>query len=224
MAKKPYAPEIKIERPNLIIYEGKEDGAFFEHFLKNLGLIDDFQRYNADGVNNIARFIKFIRNAKGAEKLKSIVVIADSDNKPKGRSQSIKDALRRANFPVPTSPCVVAMSKNSDNVQKTAYALFPKLNSDDENGALENLYLELLTHPRQNEILSIVDSAMTNYEKQIEVLNHPHKNRLHTYLSLTNEYVAEGLSAVMSKNAFDFNSEKLQPLKDLLSSIVGDEL
>ena len=50
------------------------------------------------------------------------------------------------------------------------------------------------------------------------------KNKFRTYLSLTNEYVGCRIGMAAERNAYDFTSPVLEPLRNLLFNVVEEEV
>lgn len=129
--------------------------------------------------------------------------------------------LKKNNFAVPDSPCVVA-TPSPDNIQVwVGYALFPELNSSEKNGTLEDLCLETLAGDSAEVLRKIADHAVTSVNSQLGPLKRQHKNMLHTYLSLTDHFVGMKIGESAKANAYDFSACRLDPLKKLLRSALN---
>jgi hypothetical protein len=69
-------------------------------------------------------------------------------------------------------------------------------------------------------MLGIVDCAMSHVTEEFGKLRWPHKNRLHTYLSLTDSFVTCKLGEAAGNNAYNFDALELEPLKKLLQAML----
>ena len=61
-------------------------------------------------------------------------------------------------------------------------------------------------------IICVPQSCSTTFKRL-------HKNRLHSYLSATNEYVGLKIGEATNAGAWDWNHEMMQNFKDLLLSM-----
>jgi len=71
-------------------------------------------------------------------------------------------------------------------------------------------------------LLKIVDDAMTKAEEVGEGLRRPHKNKLHTYFSLTDDFVGLKIGESAKANAFDFSAKEFESLKTLLEEMLNE--
>jgi len=228
--KKPLKEKLQIEKKHIILCEVMDDERFLCNFL-SYSLEDKFsaiQVINVMGVENIPEAIALLPVAGGFENLKSLVIVIDSDDNPQGASESIQRALRECKLPVPSRPCQLVHSDDScDHTQlSVGYALFPGLDQECMPGALEDLCLEILSdrpNVNKNALMDIVNESI----KKAEDLNRPfrckHKNRLHTYFSLSNEFVGAKIGGAAGSNAFDFSAGVFAPLKDLIERCLQND-
>ena len=217
-----------IRLPHLIVCEGKDDLFFLEYFIKTFPQFNGkFQVQEASGIGNIPVHVKSVKNlptVSGRPSLsviKSIIVVIDSDKNPGDASLFAQKLLGDGGFAVPSKPCEAAQSEINGRSIKVGYVLFPRLNSGNTEGALEDLCLSILKDSNQAKILNIVDDAMDSYKAQIGDLRRPHKNKLHAYLSLTDNFVGLKIGGAAKFDAFDFSSNALEPLKELLSEMIA---
>ena len=127
----------------------------------------------------------------------------------------------------PTKPCKAVKSLIYPGLDKeqliiTGYALFPDIDSDNTSGTLEDFCLTTLLDPNKEKLLSIVDATIKTCTEQVIAFTRPHKNKLHTYLSLTNDFVGLKIGESANANAFDFHCKELDPLKDMLQTMLED--
>jgi hypothetical protein len=71
------------------------------------------------------------------------------------------------------------------------------------------------------DIVAIAENAVAKVNA-LTPLKKPHKNKLYTYFSLTNDYVGIGFEKSVN-SAIDFTSDKLNPLKALLEDVLATE-
>ena len=223
---------LKIEKSQVIICEGKDDKAFINCFLKSFMPNSDvcIQIIYAGGKDEIRPLLQNLHSLPNFGIIRSLAVIRDADNNPTGASQSIQNALRTAGFAVPTGPCLFANGNGTNAAMKNikvAYALFPKFNQIDANasGAIENLCMEIIDFSQNTElekISSIAQDALTAVERCGITLNRRHKNELYTFFSLTNELVGKHIKFVAPKTIFDYTSNALDPLKKLVQEMLKE--
>lgn len=95
--------QIEIEQEKLLVVEGADDARLFKALMKYIG-VSEIQVLNADGKDNIRKMLKVIPSSPGYSKVTSIGVVRDADANADGAFQSVRDALRDANLPVPDAP------------------------------------------------------------------------------------------------------------------------
>lgn len=94
---------IKIERPRLLVVEGKEDELFFEALVEHLSL-RDFQIYSAGGKERLRNNLIALAKTPGFSEVVSLGVVRDADENPNAAFQSVRDALKAAGLPTPKRP------------------------------------------------------------------------------------------------------------------------
>ena len=212
----------EIRFPHLIVCEGLDAKLFMVYYLQFLikqdSRFEQFQVMDAGGITELRLFIKTLPHLPYFDKVKSITIARDCENNAKGANQSVQELLKQG-FAVPEVPCTVALPTDGLYNVKTAYILFPKLNSDETNGTLEDLCLETLACADREIVLNIVDNTMLLYQEQFTGFKRPHKNRLHTYLSLSDVFVGLKIGESANANAFDFSVSIFKPLVALLNAM-----
>jgi hypothetical protein len=215
----------EIESPHLILCEGIDDELFLTAYLKALGNQDarfrGFQPINTGGKDNTASYLELHSKLGHLAAVRSITIVRDADAHPDRASRSVQTVFRNVVLAIPHAPCTVAIPGEGVPKIKTGYVLFPGLDSLEQNGTLEDLCLKLLK-PERDGVLEIAEDAVARREREIGTLRRPHKNRLHTYLSLTDKYVGQKIGVCSEANAFDFSAEALAPLKDLLCAMLDE--
>jgi hypothetical protein len=118
--------------------------------------------------------------------------------------------LKRSGFNAPSGPGEICRS----NSLRTGFVLFPSCCSEATNGTLEDLCLDSLASRDSLNILKDIDGLMENYS-----FKRMHKNRLHCYLSLTDDYVSLKIGEACNAGAFQIGVPKIQMLKNFLMDI-----
>lgn len=95
--------QIEIEQEKLLVVEGADDARLFKALMKYIG-VSEIQVLNADGKDKIRKMLKVIPSSPGYSKVTSIGVVRDADANAGSAFQSVRDALRDANLPVPDAP------------------------------------------------------------------------------------------------------------------------
>ena len=220
-----------IRCPHLIICEGLDAKLFMQYYLqyriKQDSQYEQFQAMNAGGVTELRQFILTLPELSNFNMVKSVIIARDAENNACGAKQSVQELLKVNGFPVPDAPCTIARpmqeSQNSkiEHV-KTGYVLFPTLNSDSTDGTLEDLCLQTLANPKRDVVLSITDNAINSHQELLYRFKRPHKNKLHTYLSLSDDFVGLKIGESAKANAFDFSASILEPLSSLLAAMLEE--
>lgn len=96
---------VKIEQPNILVVEGREEELFFEAFIRDLGL-QDIQIMPIGGKEMLRRNLKALKLSPGFARVTSLTVVRDADEDPKAAFQSVRDALQAVNLAVPEYPLV----------------------------------------------------------------------------------------------------------------------
>ena len=129
--------------------------------------------------------------------------------------QSIKSALSNNDFPVPEGPNEII----SNETISVAFTLFPRLSKEGCVGTLENLIIDNLNEADADKILDDVDGFLASLQAKDRHFTWLHKSKLHTYFSVTDDYVTMKLSEATEAGAFNFECEEMNSLKSLLQSI-----
>jgi hypothetical protein len=206
-------------KSHLILSEGRDAQEFLIYLLQSLTsenlLFDDFQVLNFGGNAQLNQYLKILPNRPGYEHVKSIAVIRDAEKDADCAIAAIKSAFSSNKFAVPAKPFNPAKT----SVPATGFVIFPNCCENPENGTLEDLCLKILSKEDAQLILNTTDSTLENYKKQLKQLN---KNRLHTYFSLTNEYVTLKIGEAANAKAFKFSGPEIDSLKSFLLQMHGD--
>src|SRR5678816_2080749 len=94
-------PLAEIRQPKQLVVEGRSAVAFFSALLDHLQ-ISDVQVQNLGGISEIRGNLKALANAPGFRAVvSSLAVIRDAEENPTGALQSVQDALKVVQLPVP---------------------------------------------------------------------------------------------------------------------------
>jgi hypothetical protein len=107
---------IQINRPYVLLVEGKEEVKFFKAFLDRLGL-NEVQVLTYGGKQRLQEFLKALGAFRGTDQIKILGIERDADNDAKGAFQSVQGSLKKNGYPCPKnqlqlaggSPAVVVM-------------------------------------------------------------------------------------------------------------------
>ena len=222
---------LKLIKPHIIICEGKDDERFLIWLLNNFvqegnNLFDEFQVINANGRDNLHMRLASISGHPGFDDPKnavvSIVVIFYAEKDAAATAHKIKNAFNKNGFAEPSAACTVCSNADASKVRypkvKTGFALFPGCDEVIESGTLEDLCLRSLANENSQEVLSSADCALEKFKSQLSRI---HKNRLHTYFSLTDEYVSKTIGQAAQANAFRTDVPAIDSLKSFLMEMHG---
>lgn len=101
---------LEIDKPKLVIGEGKEEVAFFSALLRHLKL-EDIKIGQYGGKGELGSFIRKLTRFSGFSNLDSLGVTCDADNSFERTFQSVQSALRNASLSVPDRPLEVVGEK-----------------------------------------------------------------------------------------------------------------
>ena len=207
---------------HLILCEGLDEWKFLVSYLNNAALSSwpelsrIVQVENFGGNEQLSTKINLWSKAPGFENIKSLVVIRDAETNAAAAVQSINSAFRNAGLPEPKRPGII----EHDASLSTGFLLFPACSTELIDGTLEDLCLSILeeSEPQILHEISLFMNGLSN--DGLRTFPHEFKSKLHTYFSVTDDYVSFKIGEAADAGAFDWTSEKLQPLRDFLISMV----
>ena len=212
-----------IKKHYLILCEGKDAHLFLIQFLESKALkndirfANDIQVFEFAGINRLGSCLHSLQNTEGFDLVNRILVIRDAETAPRSAEQSIQTALRNNKLPTPTA-CNKWSEVSQNNIQ-TAYTLFPTCSETAEAGALEDLCWKILTDSNaeqvQAEILQFIELLKSEYSRKYP---REFKNRIHTYFSVTDDYVSLKIGEAAKAGAFNWEAAALCPLRELIRS------
>ena len=210
----------RIQKPHLILCEGVDAENFLIRWLESKELSiyssafeNEIQVMDFGGNEDLPKFLKAIKTYYGYTKVSSLLVIRDAERDAKRAEQSIQSAFMGAGFPAPRHPC----SWESDSSLKTGFLLFPSCNSNSQEGTLEDLCLSILKENNNETILQEIQKFLDVLKREHKrEFPHEFKSKLHTYFSVTDDFVSLKIGEAAMAGAFDWNHPRLHPLRDFL--------
>lgn len=208
----------KIVKPYLLLCEGRDAENFLINYLESEALTQD-QRFSNEiqvldfgGNDDLDRFLMNLKNMERFDQVTNIAIIRDAEKDFAKACSDVTRSLRKSGI---ISPDSYGTWVNDDTGVNVGYLLFPLNN---EAGTLEDLCLNILSESNIESILSSIDTFLTTMESSYGRSYHrKHKNRLHTYLSSSDEYVSMQLGLASKAGAFNWDSVYLEPLKRFLT-------
>lgn len=92
----------RIERPCLLIGEGRDELAFFTAFLRHHGLADQIQAMEYGGKQKLGAWLRTLSMRPGFAIVRALGVTRDADASPEDAARSVNSALLSARFDVPS--------------------------------------------------------------------------------------------------------------------------
>lgn len=208
----------KIVKPYLLLCEGRDAEGFLINYLESEALAKD-QRFSNDiqvldfgGNENLSNFLMSLKNMDKFDQVTSLAIIRDAEKDYSKACQEVSCSLKKCGF-ISSENC--GSWFHDDKGLRVGYMLFPLNNCA---GTLEDLCLRILSENNFKDILSSIDLFLKTMESSYgRGYRRKHKNKLHTYLSSSDEYVTMPLGLASSAGAFDWDSSELEPLKCFLS-------
>ncbi len=133
-----------IEERHLLIVEGIDDALFCEAFIRRLNL-SAIEIWPIGGKTNLKRNLGLLKKLSGFAGVIALGIIRDADDNPWGAFESVCQALRESNLPVPGGPGL-----RSDGVPVVRVMILPDAESP---GNLESLCLRSIS---EDPVLSCV--------------------------------------------------------------------
>lgn len=218
-----YGDELKeITQRTFICVEGRDEVEFVCNAIRAYNVqgtqIEDF-----GGINDLRGFLKLLRVRPGFSRLKRLLVIRDAEKSADRAVQSVCDALYEGGFLGSASG-----HKNrppNSKLIRYRYSTFDRLSvgvvilpwEDAQEGTLEDLCLAMI----KDEMQASLDLAQDFTERAAAVapLRHPHKSRLHAYLSIHDKCVGMKIGEAAKLGAWDWQSPKAASLRRMLEAL-----
>ncbi len=208
----------QIVKRYLILCEGRDAEGFLINYLNSKELVDDprfaneIQVLDFGGNENLGNFLMNLKNMDRFDQVTSLVIIRDAEKDYEKACREVGGSLNKCGLESPKTPCTWAID---DTGLKVGFLLFPLNN---KAGTLEDLCLNILSEKDNKTILSSIDSFLAGMESDYgRKYRRKHKNRLHLYLSSSDEYVTMPLGMASGAGAFDWGSKELVQITRFLS-------
>ena len=212
----------RIRAKHLILCEGRDAEEVLITYLNSDALSDvpafsnDFQVMDFGGITDLTNFVKTLQNMEGFDQVESLLIIRDAERDSTKAIADIQSTLRKCNLAIPNAPhswCGCS--------PKVGYLLFPTCDTSVQAGTLEDLCISILSEENSSAILYDIQDFMDDLgNKYNRLYPHEFKTKLHTYFSVTDAYVSLKIGESAKAGAFNWNSDKLLPLKNFLAEII----
>lgn len=209
-------PKKLIEKKKLLLAEGADAYYFFIWACQAFDT-SDIQVMDFEGINNLGPYLKTLKEISGYEDVKTIAIVRDAESNPDGAVQSIKKALKSNGFSVPREPFAFA-----EGAPRVAFMVLPGFESDsrDSNmlskGTLEDLCLWMTEDDPIHACVTLYIDCLKS--KNIEIA-HPHKTRLHSYLSGKDDFVGLKIGEAAKAGAWDWNHPTLSLFRETIKKM-----
>ena len=215
--------EIEEGCKHVILCEGRDELLFLVYYLNSRELkqvdkeySESVQVFDFGGIGQLASFVKAFSNMNHFSEIESILIVRDAEKSVNSAIGSIGSALKKSGMPVPSS--AGAWESDENGSKRVAYLLFPSLSKTSKEGTLEDLCIDIIKDEHKSiEVLSECDSAMNNLlAKGVREFPRPFKTKMHSFFALTDLFVGMKIGEAAKAGAFNWASEKLEGLKQLL--------
>lgn len=125
-------PPVTIEKPNLLVVEGRDDQEFFEALLKNVAL-SEIQVLPVGGKTKLRKNLKGLVATENFHAVTGLGIVRDADADPADAFEDVRTALRASGLSVPANPI-----EPSGNDPRVTVMILP---GGGESGSLEDLCL-----------------------------------------------------------------------------------
>lgn len=196
-----------IKSNKVILVEGLDAKLFFMYTLKHTGKEGHAQVFDYGGITQLTNFLLNFKKIDGFEKITSILVVRDAECSASSAIQSINTSLKASQL----------LTKDLNPFQwhnstpKIACMLFPGIDDSGniiQSGTLEDLCIKLI---KDQSTLNTIDSYIEDFEEKHFSFSRKHKNRLHSAISLTNDFVGMKLGEATNAMYFDLTSKAFLP-------------
>lgn len=193
--------KFSIEKPALLIGEGREEELFFCAMVNHLGLSSSIQVTQYGGKDKLAGFLAGLKAQTTFSKLSALGITRDADLDHAAALASVKTAIDNSKLP--------------DTLHVDTYILPKK----DTSGALEALVIEAVsTYPNWPCVEQFMACVSENDQASLSPTEMD-KRRIHAWLStLPKPDLRLGEAALKSLIPFDHSAFK--PITDFLKSLV----
>ncbi len=161
-----------IEKPKLLLVEGRDEEEFFGALLTSLG-IEDIEVRPIAGKSRLSDRLKVLVQGPRTVPIGAVGIVQDADNDAAAAFQSIRTALMGAGLPVPNAP-----QRLQEGVPRVGVMILP---GDGRPGMLEDLCLAAV---QADPVVVCVDAYFACLERNAaERSQNPSKARVRAYLA-----------------------------------------
>jgi hypothetical protein len=208
----PSPPLIVINKPNLLLVEGRDEELFFMALLNSLNVNEEIQVIQAGGKDQFRAKLKAYMITDGFPGVRRMGIIRDADGNHKGAFDSVCSALRSASLPVPS-----AVMTLTDGNPRTAVMIMPPEPVEGRN--LEDLCLAAVADDPALRCIEAYFDCLTQ-EEIIHEENRIAKARVHAFLASRAEPDLR-LGEAAGKNYWNWDHPAFGPVKDFLRRLTG---
>lgn len=210
----------RIEKRYVILCEGIDTFNFMLQYLKSNALSydqrfsNDIQLFDFGGIDNLYTFILSLKGMENFDAITRLLIIRDAETSVERANNMIHTALTKSDLPVPK--CCHSWTTEGVEIQ-TAFTLMPTCSPEPSTGALEDLCWDILKDEHACQMKKDIQEFIWQMKKKYNsIQTHEHKSRLHSYFSVNEKLISLKIGEAAKAGAFDWNSPKLQSLKELL--------
>jgi hypothetical protein len=198
---------LELDKPKLLIGEGKDEVLIFSALLNYLG-IDDVNVEDYGGKDKLPAYLEVLRLRPGFGDLQSLGVTRDADSNPLGAFASISNHLRQREFVTPAAPGIMEAG-----IPRVGIIILP---GGQQPGMLENLVLEAL---RPDRMTNCIDQyfqcvAAVRGRELIQMS----KARVHAWLAAQDPPDMR-LGIAAQKGLIPWNSPSFDQLRNFLTAL-----
>lgn len=198
-----------IKQPKLLVVEGNDDARLFKALLRHIG-VSGIQVVDAGGKDNIRQTLRVITQSPDFSKVSSIGVVRDADANADSALQSVQDALRDANLPLPDKPLSLA-----EGAIRVAVLIAPY---DKPSGAIEDVCLESVAGDAAMGCAQDYLNCIKDSVAESEQPNNLRKARLQAFLA-SRKQPGKRLGEAAEAGYWDFDHIAFEPFKRLLGML-----
>jgi hypothetical protein len=204
-------PDIHIEKPSLLVVEGKDEELFFGALRKHLGL-QNLQILGIGGKTNLRTNLEALTRTHDFGSVLRLGVVRDANDEPGAAFQSVCGALKAAGLPVPTSPL-----ESAGDCPRVAVMIVP---GSGETGKMEDICLAAVA---QDPAIPCVEQYFECLKEKLKKDDLPEdfsKARIHAFLASRHKPDLR-LGEAAQTGYLPWDHEAFQPAKDLLKMVAG---
>ena len=224
MAKRRRSFQLHPEHPYVILCEGRDEEQFLRYYIEYLVakevVPDLFNIIDLGGNEDMRKTMPLFSSLDCFDQMKGFLVVRDAETNAAGAVQSVQNTMSTSfDISIPIDGTFV---ENQDGM-RFGFVLLPGKKADGTfyDGTLEDLCCKILALPYDKDFGLDLLEMVNFYVKRVEEKRkYPfrtiHKNRLHAYLSGTDDFVGLKIGEAARAKCFDFSSDALDFLKDAL--------